>query len=431
MTGAGGLSILHVDMDAFYASVEILADPTLAGRPVIVGGAGLRGVVASCSYEARAYGVRSAMPSVQARRLCPRAVFLPGRFDVYADYSRRLHDVLASFTPVVEGIGLDEAFLDVGRAHRLFGSGTEIARAVRAQVHEQLGLWSSVGVARSKLLAKLASRAAKPAAAPDGPAAGLGVFAVEADTELAFLHPLPVSALWGVGPVTAARLSRLGVSTVGDLALVPVETLVRTLGQALGRQLHDLAWARDPRPVEHDRELKSIGHEETYAQDDHDAASLGRQIVRMSDAVATRLRSAQKRGRTVTLKVRFGDMSTITRSHTLDDPMDQAPVIAEVAAAMLGSVDVGVGVRLLGVSVSGLAAASALGAQQLSFGDLDAGGAGPDQPADRAAWTDASVAVDAVRERFGTDAVGPAALATREGVDVKRKGDTQWGPRVT
>ncbi|HEY3702272.1 MAG TPA: DNA polymerase IV [Acidimicrobiales bacterium] len=415
------LDILHLDMDAFYAAVEILDDPALAGRPVIVGGSGTRGVVASCSYEARAYGVRSAMPSVQASRLCPQAVFRPGRFDVYAAVSHRLHQVLASFTPLVEGIGLDEAFLDVRGARRLFGSGTDIAHAVRERVHDELRLWSSVGVARSKLLAKLASRAAKPAATPAGPRAGAGVVAVEPDAELGFLHPLPVSALWGVGPVTAARLTRLGVSTVGDLAAVPVETLVITVGQALGRQLHELAWARDPRSVEPDRDVKSVGHEETYAHDDHDVTSLRRQVVRMSDAVAARLRGGDKAGRTVTLKVRFGDMSTITRSHSLVDPVDQGPVIAKVAAELLGAVDVRPGVRLLGVSVSGLTGASDQGAQQLSFGDLAEGSRGRE--------TAASGALDAVRARFGSEAMGPASLAGPDGVDVKRKGDTQWGPR--
>jgi DNA polymerase-4 len=415
------LSVLHLDMDAFYAAVEILDDPTLAGRPVIVGGSGPRGVVASCSYEARAYGVRSAMPSVQASRLCPRAVFLPGRFDVYAEVSRRLHEVLTSITPLVEGIGLDEAFLDVRGAHRLFGPGTDIAHTVRGRVHDEIGLWSSVGVARSKLLAKLASRAAKPVATPAGPRAGAGVVAIEHHAELDFLHPLPVSALWGVGPVTAARLARLGVSTVGDLAAVPVDTLVVTLGQAVGRQLHELAWARDPRSVEPDRDVKSIGHEETYAHDDHDVTSLRRQVVRMSDAVATRLRGSDKVGRTVTLKVRFGDMSTITRSHSLADPVDEGPVVARVALELLGGVDVRPGVRLLGVSVSGLTSATDRGAQQLSFTDLDGGCDGRGGAA--------SEALDAVRARFGTQALGPASIAGPDGVDVKQKGDTQWGPR--
>jgi DNA polymerase-4 len=415
------LDILHLDMDAFYAAVEILHDSALAGRPVIVGGSGARGVVASCSYEARAYGIRSAMPSVQASRLCPEAVFLPGRFDTYAAVSHRLHEVLTSFTPLVEGIGLDEAFLDVRGARRLFGSGTDIARAVRGRVHDELGLWSSVGVARSKLLSKLASRAAKPVATPAGPRAGAGVVAVEPDAELDFLHPLPVSALWGVGPVTAARLTRLGVSTVGDLAAVPAETLVITVGQALGRQLHELAWARDPRSVEPDRDVKSIGHEETYAHDDHDVTSLRRQVVRMSDAVAARLRGGDKAGRTVTLKVRFGDMSTITRSHSLADAVDDGPAIARVASELLGAVDVRHGVRLLGVSVSGLTGAAERGVQQLSFGDLGEGSRNRDSAA--------SGALDAIRARFGSEALGPASLAGPDGVDVKRKADTQWGPR--
>ncbi len=419
---SAALDILHLDMDAFFAAVEILADPTLARRPVIVGGPGTRGVVASCSYEARAYGVRSAMPSVQASRLCPEAVFVPGHFDAYEAVSRQLHEVLASFTPLVEGIGLDEAFLDVRGAHRLFGSGPEIGRALRGRVRDALGLWSSVGVARSKLLAKLASQAAKPVATAAGPRAGTGVVAIEPGAELEFLHPLPVSALWGVGPVTAARLARLGVATVGDLAAVPVETLVVTLGQAVGRQLHELAWARDTRSVEPDREVKSIGHEETYAFDDHDVASLRRQVVRMSDAVASRLRRADRVGRTVTLKVRFGDMSTITRSHSLADPVDEGRIIARVGAELLGGVDVRRGVRLLGVSVSGLTATSDRALQQLSFSDLEI------DSSDRGGGA-ATDALDAVRTRFGVQAVGPASLARPDGVDVKRRGDTQWGPR--
>ena len=286
------LTILHVDMDAFYASVEVLEDPSLAGKAVIVGGTGDRGVVASCSYEARAYGVRSAMPSGRARRLCPRAVFLPGSFDRYADYSRRLHEVLLSFTPLVEGIALDEAFLDVGGARRLLGTAPEIGAAIRRRIADDLHLNASVGVATCKLIAKLASEAAKPTASPSGAVPGPGVLVVEPGEEIAFLHPHPVQALWGVGPATRARLDRFGVRTVGDLAALPVETLVGALGQSLGRHLHDLAWARDDRPVEPDRAVKSIGHEETFGQDLFDVDRLHAQVVRQCDAVATRLRRA-------------------------------------------------------------------------------------------------------------------------------------------
>ncbi|MDP9389105.1 MAG: DNA polymerase IV, partial [Actinomycetota bacterium] len=205
-------------MDAFYAAVEVRRDPTLAGRPVIVGGTGERGVVASCSYEARAYGVASAMPTAQARRLCPHAVFVHGEMARYVEYSRRIHEVFASFTPLVEGIALDEAFLDVAGARRLFGPAPEVARAVRARIADELGLGCSVGVAATKLVAKLASERAKPRATPRGPRPGTGVVVVRPGDEVAFLHPLPVSALWGVGPATEERLRRRGVATVGDLA---------------------------------------------------------------------------------------------------------------------------------------------------------------------------------------------------------------------
>ncbi len=436
-----GATILHVDMDAFYASVEVLLRPELAGQPVIVGGAGPRGVVASCSYEARAFGIHSAMPSTQARRLCPDAVFLSGRFDVYHDYSRRIHEVFHAYTPVVEGIALDEAFLDVAGARRLFGSPGDIARAIRSRIREELGLWSSVGVASSKLLAKLASEAAKPHASRRGPVPGEGVVEVAPGGELAFLHPLPVEALWGVGPATAKRLTRFGVVTVGDLAQIPRESLVAALGHAHGTALHDLAWARDTRPVEPDRETKSIGHEETYRHDLDERERLQEEVVRMADSVASRLRAAGLAGRTVTLKVRFADFVTITRSATGAQPLDTGPEIARLATDLLAQVDIARGVRLLGVSVANL---SADAGRQLR---LDDWAAGPDGPG---SWSEAAGAVDAVRARFGDAAVGPAALVRRAppagpsaqdsggaaegdteerpGLRVKRLGDTQWGP---
>jgi DNA polymerase-4 len=408
-------SILHVDMDSFYVSVEVLRDPSLAGKPIIVGGSGDRGVVASCSYEARAYGIHSAMPSTRARRLCPDAVFLSGHYDLYSEYSRKLHAVLTSFTPLVEGISLDEAFLDVTGAQRLFGTGTAIGHQIRERVADELSLACSVGVASNKLLAKLASKAAKPRAALSGPQPGLGVCVVEPDEELEFLHPLPVSALWGVGPATETRLKRFGVATIGDLATVPRATLVGSLGQSLGAHLHELANGRDPRPVEPDRETKSVSHEETYAVDHVAHEPLRVEAVRMADAVATRLRSAHLSGRTVTIKVRFGDFTTITRSHTLPAPVDGGPTIAKAAVELLDQLDVSPGVRLFGVGVSNLAED---GTRQLSLDDaLTATG-----------WDDAVKAVDEVRARFGDRAVGPGTLAGSDGLRVKRRGDTQWGP---
>ncbi|HEX2275184.1 MAG TPA: DNA polymerase IV [Acidimicrobiales bacterium] len=409
------LSILHVDLDAFYAAVEILENPELAGRAVIVGGTGNRGVVAAASYEARAYGVHSAMPSGRARRLCPHAVFLPGRFEVYAEYSRRFHEVLTSFTPVVEGIALDEAFLDVSSVRRLSGPAPEIAVRIRRRVHEELGLWASVGVGTTKLVAKLASEAAKPRASTAGPLPGEGVKVVSADEEVAFLHAHPVGALWGVGPATRRRLERFGVRTVGDLAALPLHTLVDTLGQAWGRSLHDLAHNRDHRAVEPDRAPKSIGHEETYGRDHHEHEPLRREVVRLADAVASRLRRQGLAGRTVTLKVRFGDFRTITRSRTEPEALDTGPGLAAVGLALLDAVDVSPGVRLLGLSASNLAAATG---RQLSLDQATAAGG----------RQGVAGAVDQVRARFGEAAVGPASLVGREGLKLRRQGDQQWGP---
>ncbi|MDQ4091817.1 MAG: DNA polymerase IV [Actinomycetota bacterium] len=402
-------------MDAFYAAVEVLADPSLAGKPLIVGGTGGRGVVASCSYEARSYGIRSAMPSMRARRLCPHAVFVPGRYELYSQYSKRLHAVLTSFTPVVEGIALDEAFLDVTGAQRLWGSGPEIAAAIRERVFAETGLWCSVGVAPSKFLAKLASEAAKPKAGPPGkgPAPGLGVKVVAPGEELAFLHPHPVEALWGVGPATRRRLDRFGIRTVGDLAAMPLVTLTGALGEAHGRHLHGLAWARDERAVEPDRATKSIGHEETYARDHHTLDTLRDEALRLSDAVANRLREADVAGRTVTLKVRFASFETITRSRTVPRPVDSGAAVARVAMELLDAVDPSPGVRLLGVSVSNLGPRPG---EQLSLGDGDDA-----EPA-------VARAVDEVRRRFGDKAVGPATLLRGDGLAVKRRGDQQWGP---
>ena len=409
-----GRTILHVDMDSFFASVEVLLDPTLAGKPVIVGGAGDRGVVASCTYEARVFGIHSAMPSAQARRLCPDAVFVHGHYDLYSDYSKQLHAIFQQVTPLVEGISLDEAFLDVTGARRLFGDGERIGWMLRERVHDELGLWSCVGVASTKFVAKLASKAAKPRVEQRQVRPGLGVKVVAPGEELAFLHPLPVEALWGVGPATATRLRRFGVVTVGDLANVPKQTIVASLGE-VGRHLHELSWGRDPRSVEPEQRVKSIGHEETYAHDHFDHDSLRREALRMADAVASRLRAANVAGRTVQIKIRYHDFRTITRSHTLSAPVDTAPAIARVASMLLDDVDVAPGVRLFGVSLANLSAGAA---RQLSLDDLAAEGD----------WIETSEAIDAIRARFGDRAVGPAALLSDDGLRIKRQGQQQWGP---
>ncbi|MGH9107803.1 MAG: DNA polymerase IV, partial [Acidimicrobiales bacterium] len=255
--------ILHVDMDAFYASVETREQPALRGRPVAVGGTGNRGVVASASYEARAYGVHSALPAARARRLCPQLLFLAPRFALYHRDSERFHQILRSFTPLVEGIGLDEAFLDVSACRSLFGGAGTIAGELRQRVAGELGLACSVGGGPNKLIAKLASKAAKPRVAKGGPLPGLGTVVIGPEEVLGFLWPLPVEALWGVGPASGERLRKLGVATVGELAALPESSLASALGKAAGRLAHALAWGRDERAVEPGRQAKSIGHEET------------------------------------------------------------------------------------------------------------------------------------------------------------------------
>jgi DNA polymerase IV len=409
-------TILHVDMDAFYVAVEVRRRPELAGLPVVVGGTGPRGVVAAASYEARRYGIHSAMPSMRAQRLCPSAIFLPGDFASYEETSRAVHAVFRSFTPLVEGIALDEAFLDVSGATRLFGDGATIAATIRRRISDELALVCSVGVAPTKLVAKLASKAAKPKAGPEGIQPGPGVVVVAPGEELAFLHPLPVQALWGVGPATLERLRRLGVATVGDLAGIPESTLVHTLGKANGRHLHLLSIGVDERAVEPDRPVKSISHEQTFARDVDDAAELALEVVRMADAVGSRLRAQGLAGRTVTLKVRFGSFATITRSATGPEGLDGGPAIAAVARGLLDTVDPAPGVRLLGVAVSGLAPAVG---EQLSLVDGDGGGGG---------WGTATRAVDDVRQRFGPTAIGPASLVGRDGLKLTRRGRQQWGP---
>jgi DNA polymerase IV len=417
-------TILHVDMDAFYVGVEVRRRPELRGRAVIVGGTGNRGVVAACSYEARRFGVHSAMPSSQARRRCPHALFLPPDFAAYEEASRQVHEIFRGFTPLVEPIALDEAFLDVTGARRLFGGGPEIATELRRRITDEVRLGCSVGVAPTKLLAKLASEAAKPKASPSGVRPGRMIVVVPPGGEVAFLHPLPVQALWGVGPATLERLRRLGVATVGDLAALPLDALVAGLGQSSGRHLHGLASGVDDRPVEPDREAKSVGHEQTFAHDLHDRDELDRELVRLADAVATRLRRAGVAGRTVTVKIRFGSFATITRSETTDEVVDTGVALLAMGRRLLAAVDPTPGVRLLGLSVSNLAVDAP---RQLR---LD--GTGDETVGTEPEWIDATRAVDEIRDRFGDAAIGPASLVRgepgRRRLAPLRRGEQQWGP---
>jgi DNA polymerase-4 len=419
-------TILHVDMDAFFVSVELRRRPELRGQPVVVGGTGPRGVVAAASYEARRYGVHSAMPGAIARRLCPNAVFLPGDHELYSAVSREVHEIFHEATPIVEPLALDEAFLDVTGSLRLLGEGVVIGRYLRERVLTELDLSCSVGVAPNKFLAKLASVSAKPRASAAGVEAGPGVFEVARGEELAFLHPLAVQRLWGVGPATLERLQRLGITTVGDLAALGEDTLVRAVGKASGRHLAALAMGVDDRPVEPERAMKSIGHEETFARDLHDHAELHTELVRLTDAVASRLRAGSTGARTVTLKVRFAGFVTITRSVTLPAPVATAAAVLDAVRPLMARVDPTPGVRLIGVHTSNFGEPI----EQLRFDELFAAAAPSGGPVTTPAadWSDASAAVDAIRERFGTTAIGPASAVTRTGLRLVRRGAQQWGP---
>ena len=410
----GTVGFLHVDMDAFYAAVEIRRRPELRGKPVVVGGTGSRGVVAAASYEARVFGIHSAMPSTRARRLCPHAVFLPGDHAHYGEVSERVMTILRGVTPLVEPLSLDEAFLDVRGVARALGPAAELAAQVRARVLEQEQLTCSVGVASTKFMAKLATERAKPRVSPSGAVWGTGVHVVEAGTELDFLHRLPVTALFGVGPATSRRLLRLGIETVGDLAGLSEGAAVTALGAAAGRQLHQLANGIDDRPVVVNRLPRSISHEETFARDLHAPHELAAEATRLGDAVARRLRTSGVQARTITLKLRFGDFKTITRSTTLGDPTDGARDVVAAARDLLSQIDVAPGVRLLGVGASGLVETTA---RQLSF---------EDEPqvhdmADRVA--------DQIRDRFGASAIGPAAAIRGDrGLRSPSDADQRWGP---
>ncbi len=408
-------TILHVDMDAFFVSVEIQHDPSLLGKPVIVGGDGRRGVVAAASYEARAYGVHSAMPSVRARRLCPQAIFVPGRHDRYGEVSERVMEIFRSYTPLVEPLSLDEAFLDVTGARRLHGDGLTIAREIRQRVEAQEGCTCSVGVSAIKFVAKLASVHAKPKASPTGPVEGPGVTVVAPGQELDFLRPHPVRALWGIGKATEPKLERLGVQTIGDLEQLPEKLLIRHLGEAAGRHLFELSHAIDERQVVARSEPKSISHEETFSRDKHSHDALAREVVRLADSVAHRARTSGYTGRTVTLKLRFSeDFRTVSRSITVERPIDTGTELARHGKALLADLDPSPGVRLLGIGLTGLSREAPV---QLSLDD-----------GDQQAWSDVADAMEDIRSRFGRDAVVPATLADRNGVRTKKQGDQQWGP---
>ncbi len=397
-------TVLHVDMDAFYASVETRDDPSLAGLPVCVGGeAGQRGVIAAASYEARRFGVRSAMPTAEARRLCPDLVLRPPDFERYTAVSREIMAIFRSYTPLVEPLSLDEAFLDVSGCERLFGEPADVGRAIQRDILRRVGLTCSVGVAPTKFLAKLASDLCKPE----------GFRVIEAHETRAVLDPLPVGRIWGVGPRTAKRLEALGVETIGDLARRPHDEVVREFG-ATGAWIHDLAHGIDARRVTPRREEKSHGMERTFASDVSDREELRLMLLSFCEEVAFGLRDKGLRGRTITLKARYSDFTTMTRTKTLDHPTNLGPRIYATARELLERLPVGA-LRLVGVQISGLSDVRAP-IQETLFGDAE-GSPRPlrgSQTPPRAKLERATAGLDKLRRRFGARAVVPASLLGRD-----------------
>jgi DNA polymerase-4 len=391
-TGLGdddaGCPILHVDMDAFFASVEVARRPELRGRAMIVGGTGSRGVVVAATYEARRYGIHSAMPMSRALRLAPDVVVVPPDHRHYAEVSGSVMELFTAITPLVEPLSLDEAFLDVSGARRTHGSPRQIAETIRAQVFDEQAITCSVGVAPTKFVAKLASTQCKPD----------GLLVIPADRVISFLHPLPVGALWGVGQRTEEQLHRLGLRSVADIAHTPRQTLVRALGQASGAHLHDLAWGRDERRVStHERE-RSIGAEETFPRDVDDPEVILAELLRLSKKVGARMRRAGFSGSTVSIKVRFADFTTITRAHTRKVPTDTSREIFHEARALFRALRLDrARIRLVGVRVEGIVESDEVEAQ-LVLGAPERG------------WREAEEAVDRLADRFGRGSVRPARL---------------------
>ena len=410
-------------MDAFFVSVELLRRPELRGRPVVVGGSGRRGVVAAASYEARRFGVYSAMPSAIAKRRCPHAVFLRGDHALYSVTSGRVHAIFDRYTALVEPLSLDEAFLDVTGALNRRRAASSLAQRIRDDIEAELSLSCSVGVAPNKFLAKLASVEAKPTVTDRAVLPGRGVVVVDPGGESQFLDPLDVTRMWGVGPVTLERLHTIGVRTIGDLAAAHPSRLAAVLGRRQAQDLAELANGRDRRPVETQRVPRSISHEETFAEDLYDDAEIRRQVVRLSDGVAARLRAAGFAARTVTLKARYGDFTAITRSVTAPEPVCTTDEILALLSPLLDGLGRSKGLRLLGVVGSKLGEPH----RQLSFDDVDVD---VDHQQDRDPGRTAA-AVDAIRSRFGVASIGPASTLDADGVRPIRAGSQQWGPEAS
>jgi DNA polymerase-4 len=382
-------TILHVDMDAFYASVAELDHPELRGKAVVVG-AGARGVVLSANYAARKFGIRAAMPVGRAQRMAPNAIFVAPEHQRYSEISARVMSIFEEFTPLVEPISLDEAFLDVTGARKLLGTGREIATAIRERVEKQEGITCSVGIAPSKFIAKLASQHCKPN----------GMLEITTDRILTFLHPLPVSAIWGVGPKTAEQLERLGLHTVSDIANTPRSTLIRALGDAAGASLYELAWGRDYRDVTPDEPDKSISAAETFSSDLDNPTEILQEFLRMSERATSRLREKNLFAKTISIKVRFADFTTINRSKTLPLAIDSTHEVYEVVKALYLALKIErARLRLVGVSLENLQEDSP---EQLVLGAREFG------------WRDAEGAIDKAKARFGGSSVRPGRLIRSE-----------------
>lgn len=381
-------SILHVDMDAFFASVAERDNPELKGKAVVIG-MGVRGVVSAANYEARKFGIHAAMPVSRARRLAPHAIFLPVDMPRYQEVSGYIMEIFENFTPWVEPISLDEAFLDVSGVQRLLGSPRKIATAIRAKVEAQEGITCSVGIAPSKFIAKLASQHCKPN----------GMLEITADRILTFLHPLPIQAMWGVGASTAETLERLGLRTIEDIAHLPRATLIRALGQASGASLHELAWGRDYRDVTPTDATKSVSAAETFTQDLDNPAEILTEFLRLTERVSARLRDKDLFTKTVSIKVRFADFSTISRSKTLALPIDGTHEIYETVKGLYEALHIDKArLRLVGVSLENLNGGAP---EQMILGARESG------------WRQADSAIDRARARFGAGSVRPARLIKR------------------
>lgn len=385
-------NILHIDMDAFYASVEVSTRPELAGQQVIVGHTGGRGVVLSATYQARARGVHSAMPMSRALRLAPNAVVVEPSMNKYVEVSRRVMDIFQQMTPLVQPLSIDEAFLDVSGAIKLIGSPLHIAREIRRMVWEQENITCSVGIAPSMFVAKLATNRAKPD----------GIYVITPDQVIEFLHELPITAMWGVGAKTAEQLSRLGLTTVADIANTPVATLARVIGQAHAEHLSELAWGRDPRTVTPEHVERSVGAERTFDSDTDDLSEISTHLMSLSDNVARKLRGAELATRTISIKVRFADFKTVTRSKTLANPTDTAQEIFQVAQSLLDAMNLQrIRVRLVGVRAENLVPGLDV-PEQLQFGERQSG------------WREAERVLDKVTAKFGKSMLRQARLIPPE-----------------